>query len=265
ERTAVRLVSYLAKLDKISPSFALSIFGTVARSSQSEKLQSEAYDAIQNLVEEGSFSLTRFDRHDQIEIYCLEAALTPAQYWRQVNLNKIDQYIEQNPTDKTLKYLAASKLLGLSQDISDPQATIDILLSLPARLNSPDLFERAMPLLCKAVKQRSTDSSGKDVADYLEAIARESDAIDRDGLRFRIRLYLARALVTKDQSIHDSSLREIAQISASDAGLKDDIEKLFEGVARNIEDADLRHEVESARTYLALLREKFTASATQHS
>src|SRR5215469_1943643 len=31
ERTAVRLVSYLAKLDEISPSFALSIFGTVAR------------------------------------------------------------------------------------------------------------------------------------------------------------------------------------------------------------------------------------------
>jgi len=265
ERTAVRLVSYLAKLDKISPSFALSIFGTVARNSQDEKLQSEAYDAIQNLVAEGSFSLARFDRHDQIEIYCLEAALTPAQYWRQVNLNKIEQYIGRYPTDKTLKYLAASKLLGLSQDISDPQVTIDLLLSLPARLNSPDIFERAIPLLCKAVKQRSTDSSGKDVADYLEAIARESDAIDRDGLRFRIRLYLARALVTKDQSIHDSSLREIAQISASDAGLKDDIEKLFEGVARNIEDADLRHEVESARTYLALLREKFTASATQHS
>jgi len=90
ERTAVRLVSYLAKLDKISSSFALSIFGTVARNSQDEKLQSEAYDAIQNLVEEGSFSLPRFDRHDQLEIYCLEAALTPAQYWRQVNLHKID-------------------------------------------------------------------------------------------------------------------------------------------------------------------------------
>jgi len=261
ERTAVRLVSYLAKLDKISSSFALSIFGTVARNSQDEKLQSEAYDAIQNLVEEGSFSLPRFDRHDQLEIYCLEAALTPAQYWRQVNLHKIDQYIERYPRDKTLKYLAASKLLALSQDISNPQATIDILLSLPVRLNSPDVIERAIPVLCKAVKQRSADSSDKDVADYLETIARQSDATNRDGLRFRIRLYLTRALVTKDQSIHDSSLREIAQMSASDGALKDDIEQLFEGVARNIEDADLRHEVETARTYLALLKEKLAASA----
>jgi hypothetical protein len=60
-------------------------------------------------------------------------------------------------------------------------------------------------------------------------------------------------------------LEEIAQISASDAALKDDIEQLFEGVARNIEDADLRHEVETARTYLALLKEKLAASATQRS
>jgi len=152
-------------------------------------------------------------------------------------------------------------LLALSQDISNPQATIDILLSLPVRLNSPDVIERAIPVLCKAVKQRSADSSDKDVADYLETIARQSDATNRDGLRFRIRLYLTRALVTKDQSIHDSSLREIAQMSASDGALKDDIEQLFEGVARNIEDADLRHEVETARTYLALLKEKLAASA----
>ena len=265
ERTAVRLVSYLAKLDKISPGFALSIFGAVARTSQDEKLQSEAYDAIQNLVEEGSFSRPRFDRHDQLEIYCLEAALTPAQYWRQVNLHKIDRYIEQYPTDKNLKYLAASKLLALSQDISNPQATIDILLSLPLRLNNPDILEAAIPLLFKAVKQRSADSSGKDVADYLESIARQSDATNRDEIRLRIRLYLTRALVTKDQSIHESSLREIAQISASNAALQDDVEQLFEAVTRNIDDADLRHEVETARTYLVSLREKLAAPATQRS
>jgi hypothetical protein len=266
ERTAVRLVSYLAKLDEISPSFALSIFGTVARNSQDEKLQSEAYDAIQNLVQEGSVSLAKLDRHDQLEIYCLEAALTPTQYWRQVNLHKIDQYVEQYPADKTLKYLAASKLLALSQDISNPQAAIDILLSLPVHLNSPDVIERAIPFLCKAVKQRSaTDASGKDVADYLEAMVRESNASDREGLRFRIRLDLTCALVTKDQSIHESSLREIAQISASNAALKEDVEQLFEGVARNIGDADLQREVETARAYFSLLQEKPATSTTQRS
>ena len=43
ERTAVRLVSYLAKLNKLSPGFALSIFGSVARNGQDEKLRNEAY------------------------------------------------------------------------------------------------------------------------------------------------------------------------------------------------------------------------------
>lgn len=261
ERTAVRLVSYLAKLNKISPSFALSIFGTVARNNQDEKLQSEAYDAVENLVEEGSSSLARFDQHDQLEIFCLQAALTPGQYWRQVNLHKIEQY----STDTTLKYLAASKLLALSQDITNPQAAIDILLSLPVRLNNPDIIERAIPLLCKAIKQRSANSSGSDLADYLEQIASESDATQRDGLRSRIRLYLMRALVTKDQSIRESSLQEIAQISAANADLDEDTQRLFDSVARNLEDVDLRNAVELARTHLALLKEKPVGRVTQRS
>ena len=261
ERTAVRLVSYLAKLNKISPSFALSIFGTVARNNQDEKLQSEAYDAIENLVEEGTPNLARFDQHDQLEIFCLQAALTPGQYWRQVKLHKIEQF----STDKTLKYLAAAKLLALSQDITNPQAAIDLLLSLPVRLNNPDIIERAIPLLCKAAKLRSAKSSDGDLADYLETIARESDATQRDGLRSRIRLYLTRALVTKNQSIHESSLREIAQISAAKPDLEEDTQQLFDSVARNLEDIDLRNAVELARTHLALLREKPPARVTQRS
>ena len=212
-------------------------------------------------MEEGSSSSARFDQHDQLEIFCLQAALTPGQYWRQVNLHKIEQY----STDTTLKYLAASKLLALSQDITNPQAAIDILLSLPVRLNNPDIIERAIPLLCKAIKQRSANSSGSDLADYLEQIASESDATQRDGLRSRIRLYLMRALVTKDQSIRESSLQEIAQISAANADLDEDTQRLFDSVARNLEDVDLRNAVELARTHLALLKEKPMPRVTQPS
>jgi len=156
-------------------------------------------------------------------------------------------------------------LLALSQDITNPQAAIDILLSLPVRLNNPDIIERAIPLLCKAIKQRSANSSGSDLADYLEQIASESDATQRDGLRSRIRLYLMRALVTKDQSIRESSLQEIAQISAANADLDEDTQRLFDSVARNLEDVDLRNAVELARTHLALLKEKPMPRVTQPS
>jgi hypothetical protein len=203
ERTAVRLVSYLAKLDKLSPSFALSIFGSVARNGQDEKLRSEAYEAIENLLEESSFNLAKFDRYDQLEIYCLQAALTPAQYWRQINLHKIEQY----SADKILRYEAASRLLSLSQGITNPQASIDMLLSEPIRLNNPDIIERAIPILCEAVKQRSSSTSDKDVADYLGSLAQELSATNREGLRSQIRLLLARALVTRDRSVQENTLK----------------------------------------------------------
>jgi hypothetical protein len=250
ERTAVRLVSYLTKINKLSPSFALSIFGSVARNGEDQKLRSEAYDAVQNLMEESSFNLSKFDKYDQLEIFCLQAALTPAQYWRQVDLHKIEQY----STNKTLKYEAASKLLSLSQDLSDPQATIDILFSLPVRFNNPDMIEKAIPILCKAVKDRSSNISDKDVLDYLEALAHEAAAsATRDGLRSQVRLYLARALVTKDQSIRESSLHEIARIGTLNTGLDDDTEQLFDAVARNMADADLRSVVDTVHKHLTRL------------
>jgi hypothetical protein len=262
ERTAVRLVSYLTKINKLSPSFALSIFGSVARNGEDQKLRSEAYDAVENLMEESSFNLSKLDKYDQLEIFCLQATLTPAQYWRQVNLHKIEQY----STNKTLRYEAASKLLSLSQDLSDPQATIDILFSLPLRLNNPDIIERAIPILCKAVKDRSSNISDKDVVDYLEALAREAAAPGtRDGLRSQIRLYLARALVTKDQSVRESSLREIARIGTLNTGLEDDTEQLFDAVARNMVDADLRSIVDSVHKHLTLLNEKPVSRVTQKS
>jgi hypothetical protein len=262
ERTAVRLVSYLAKLNKLSPSFALSIFGSVARSGEDQKLRSEAYDAIENLLEEGSFNFAKFDKYDQLEIFCLEAALTPAQYWRQVNLHKIEQYT----ADKMLKYEAALKLLALSQDLSNPQSSIDILLSVPIRLNNPDIIERAIPILCKAVKERSGNTSDNDVVDYLQLRAQEVPSPPtREGLRSQIRLYVAGALVTKDQPIRESSLKEIARICALNPGLEDDTERLFDGIARNMVDADLRSIVDIVHNHLTLLKEKPAGQITQKS
>jgi hypothetical protein len=261
ERTAVRLVSYLAKLNKISPSFALSIFGSVVRNGQDQKLRGEAYEAIEAMMEESSFDFARFDKYDQLEIYCLQAALTPAQYWRQMNLHKIEQY----SADKILKYEAASKLLSLSQDISNPQASIDLLLSAPVLLNNPDIIERAIPILCEAVKERSTNSSGKDVSDCLGSLAQELASPNRDSLRSQIRLFLARALVTKDQSVQEDSMKEIARICAATEDLGDDTEELFETVARNLTEEDLRAALNKAHSYLILLKENPASRLTQKS
>jgi hypothetical protein len=262
ERTAIRLVSYLAKLDKLSPSFALSIFGSVARNSEDPKLRSEAYDAIENLMEESSFNLAKFDKYDQLEIFCLQAALTPAQYWRQVNLHKIEQFT----ADKILKYEAASKLISLSQDLSNPQSSIDILLSVPVRSNNPDIIERAIPILCKAVKERSGNTSDKDVVDYVESLAKEVPATaTRDRLQSQIRLYLAGALITKEQLVRESSLKEIVRISALNPGLEDDTERLFDGVARSMDDADLRSLVDTVHNHLTLLKGKPAGRITQKS
>jgi hypothetical protein len=54
ERSAIKVVSYLAKENQLSPEFALSILGTVVRNGGDEKLRGEVYDAVQNLTEESS-------------------------------------------------------------------------------------------------------------------------------------------------------------------------------------------------------------------
>jgi hypothetical protein len=261
ERTAVRLVSYLAKLNKLPPSFALSIFGSVARNGQDEKLRGEAYEAIENLLQESSFNFGKFDKYDQLEIYCLQAALTPAQYLRQINLHKIEQY----SADKTLKFEAASKLLSLSQGITNPQASIDLLLSAPIRLNNPDLIEKSIPLLCAAIKERSSKTSDKDVADYLASLAQEESSANGEDLRSQSRLFLARALVTKDPLVQENTLKEIARISAISQELADDTEELFDSVARNLVDPDLRTALDTAHHYLTLLKDKPTSRLTQKS
>ncbi|MBV8142039.1 MAG: hypothetical protein JOZ60_08350 [Verrucomicrobia bacterium] len=122
ERTAIRLVSYLTKLDKIPPSFALSIFGSVARNGQDEKLRNEAYEAIENLLAESSYHLAKFDKYDQLEIYCLQAALTPAQYWRQVNLHKIARNMPDSGLRSTVE--AAHRYLTLLKNKPGARLTL---------------------------------------------------------------------------------------------------------------------------------------------
>lgn len=248
ERTAVRLASYLAKSNRLSSSFALSILGTVARNDDNEKLRTEIYDAVENLTEKGSLNLERLDRYDQLEIFCLRAALTPAQYWRQVNLHKIEQFA----TDKDLKYQAATKLLSLAQDVSSSQAVIDILLSVPVRLNDPDLIERTIPVLCTAVKKRSSSSSDNDVVDFLNSVVREIVTTDRNSLRSEVRLLLASALVAKDPTARETSLKEIARITVLNADLNDDTEQLFDAISQGTGDANLQQIVKNARNHLTL-------------
>jgi hypothetical protein len=255
ERTAVRLASYLAKSNQLSNSFAVSILGTVARNDDDEKLRAEIYDAVENLGKKGSLHLTMLDRYDQLEVFCLRAALTPAQYWRQVNLHAIEQFA----TDKELKYQAATKLLSLAQDMLSPQAVIDIVLSVPIRLNDPDLIEQTIPVLCKALKKRSSKSN--DVADFLNSVVKQTVPTSRDEIRSEVRLLLARALVAKDPAVRESSLKEIARITIVNANLNDDTEQLFDTIVQSVGDANLQQIVDSARK--CLTREKKNIAARQ--
>jgi len=255
ERTAVRLASYLAKSNHLPSSFALSILGTVARNDDDEKLRAEIYDAVENLGKKGSLHLAMLDKYDQLEVFCLRAALTPAQYRRQVNLHAIEQFA----TDKELKYQAATKLLSLAQDTLSPQAVIDIVLSVPIRLNDPDLIEQTIPVLCKAVKKRSSKSSDNDVADFLNSIVKETVATSRNDIRSQVRLLLARALVAKDSVVRESSLKEIARITVVNANLSDDTEQLFDSIVQATGDANLQQIVDSARKCLTLEKKNIAA------
>ena len=229
ERTAMRVVSCLAKLNKLPAPFALSVLGTVARSSEDPKLRREAYDAIENLTtERSSFDVEKLDTYDKLEIFCLQAALTPSQYFRQRNLN----YIEKYATDDVLAHEVASKLLALSQDVSDPQTKIDLLLTVFIRYNDPDMMQRAIPILYSAVKERdpSENDSNDDVLNFLELVAQKS----KDD-RSQIRLYLARALVTNNQHSREDYLRKFAQIGAR-KDIRDEAKRLVESIARTAKD-----------------------------
>lgn len=229
ERTAIRVVSCLAKLNKVPAPFALSVLGTVARSSEDPKLRREAYDAIENLTtERSSFDVEKLDTYDKLEIFCLQAALTPSQSFRWKNLN----YIEKYATDDLLGHEVASKLLGLSQDISDPQTKIDLILTVFIRYNDPDMMQRAIPLLYSAVKERdpSQSDSNQDVLDFLNQVAQKN----KDD-RSQIRLYLGRALVTNNQHSREDYLGEFVRIGGRKE-IRDEAKRLLESIERNSND-----------------------------
>src|ERR1700756_5355169 len=227
ELTAVRVVSCLAKIDKLPGSFALSVLGAVARNSNDPTLRREAYDAIENLTLEPK-SVEKLDAYDKVEIFCLQAALTPCQYFRLQNLG----YIEKYATDPVLGHEVAAKLLTLSEEISDPQTKIDLLLTVFRRYGDPDMMQRAIPILYSAVKERdpSRSDSNKDVLNFLEEIARKN----RDD-RSQIRLYLALALVTNDQHSREDYLGKFALIGTG-KNTRDEAKRVVESIARTAKD-----------------------------
>ena len=227
ELTAVRVVSCLAKIDKLPGSFALSVLGGVARNSNDPKLRREAYDAIENLTLEPK-SVEKLDAYDKVEIFCLQAALTPCQYFRQKNLG----YIEKYATNDVLGHEVAAKLLALSQDLSDPQTKIDLLLTVFDRYGDPDMMERAIPILYSAVKERdpSQSDSNEDILNFLGQIARQNR-----GQRSQIRVYLALALVTNNQHSREDYLREFALISTG-KNTRDEAKRVVASIARTAKD-----------------------------
>lgn len=269
ERSAIYIVTDQAKDNRIKVGFALSILGTVLRNGK-EQLRGEVYDNIEKLIEGASPSSRGFNRYDELELYCLRAALTPAQSQRQKNIYKIEEFAD----DDALKLQADSRLLELSQLVSDtdPQAAIDMLLSISGRYEFPDMIERAIPLLCAEAKRRdySLKDSNQDIAGFLEKaiaatekfIAATNDSLDktiaalpktnhsvsrtqkmaqdivndarvaaREATRSQIRLCLARALIVKDSNSRKDSLVNFSHLATAN-DLKEDAQRLLDGISK---------------------------------
>jgi RNA polymerase subunit RPABC4/transcription elongation factor Spt4 len=294
ERTAIQVVSYLAKENQLSPKFALSILGTVVRNGGDEKLRGEVYDAVQNLTEESSSNnfcgffgpgrhFAKFDKYEQLEVFCLQAALTPAQNQRQKNIRKIEKFVSDvqpgDSIDKAkeasegLKLQAASKLLSLTQHLSDPQTVIDLLLSVSACDNDPDMIEKVIPTLCKAIKIRDQfgNASNQDVIGFLDWAIEQIESIKvvngpganvREASRSEIRLYLARAVIAKNKDLRNDSLTHLEKIIASE-DLYDDARLLLDGIGRTTQNPNLPGIVETVSSYLTREKNRGTAKITQ--
>ena len=319
ERTAIQIVSYLAKENRLSPKFALSVLGTVVRNGGDEKLRGEAYDAVQNLTDDA-----KFDQYDRLEVFCLRAALTPAQNQRQKNIHKIEQFVhpvgyisktkEAKEACDGLKLQAASKLFSLTQHLSDPQTVIDLLLSVFACDKDPDMIEKVIPTLWRAIENRdqSGNGSNQDIIGFLDraiehignnidSLKKAIEAIDqinsnqpganvrearlsesmeaslseimeaslseirqaslseirqvslseiRQASRSEIRLYLARALITKNKD-SQNSLTHLQEIAISkDLDLCDDTRMLFDEIGRATQSPILLGIVKTGSSYL---------------
>jgi hypothetical protein len=87
------------------------------------------------------------------------------------NLNLSIGFIANEASDG-LKLQGTSKLLSLTQHLSDPQTVIDLLLSVCACDSDPDMIEKVIPNLCKAIKLRDHfgNESNQDVLGFLELV-----------------------------------------------------------------------------------------------
>jgi hypothetical protein len=164
-RTALYLVTDQAKDNKVPIGFAISVLEAVLQSSDSDdNLRSEIYDNIEKLT--GGDLLKNLNQYDQVDLFCLRAALTPVQSRRRINIHEIEKFAR---TDALILH-ADSRLLKLAQLISDPQARIDALLCICGRSEFPDMIEKAIPLLVTAADRRdsSPNDSNHDIADFLQ-------------------------------------------------------------------------------------------------
>jgi hypothetical protein len=205
ERTALYVVTEEAKDKKVSAGFALSILGTVMRNGGDDKLHREVYDNIVKLMEGTTTGSRGLNQYDELELNCLRAALTPAQSHRQKNIRKIQEFAVSD----SLKLQADSRLLELSQLVSDPQAAIDMLLSIAGSYEFPDMIEKMIPHLCAAAKRRdnSLKDSNDDVAKFLEDASKASASFAETNEKIIPAISETNHSVAKTQKIDSTALR----------------------------------------------------------
>ena len=259
ERTAVQTVTYLAKHREIEPSFALSILGTVVRDARDEQLRGEVYDALENLAGEDS-NLKGFDKYERLEILCLRASLTR----RNFSVRRTFMLSRNSSPMTNLRYKPLRNCF-LSLNICPTPKPLSTC-SVSAYGNKPDMLEKVIPSLCKAVKLRDHfgNESNEDVVNFLmkvagdlksatavtQSIAQDESSLDvRETSRLQMRLYLARALVAKAKKLRDDSLTEFENIVSSH-GLGADARLLLDGIGRTTEDPNLPTIVKTVNHYL---------------
>jgi hypothetical protein len=171
---AIHRTKRLVKSQQLDLPLALNILGTVARNSDDEKLLIEVYEAIEDLRNRSAAGLANLSKSDQLELLCLEAAMTPEWKLRQVRLSQIERL---SSTDE-LKSVAASKLLSLSQDLSRPNNVIDMLMSIFYAYSDPATLEKAIPILWDVLKVRDVlgQTPDTDVVGFLEMVAMSNDS-----------------------------------------------------------------------------------------
>jgi hypothetical protein len=215
----------------------------------------------------------------------LQAALTPAQRQRQTNIRNIEEFVSKaqhgessarvKEADESLKLQVASKLLSLAQHLSDPQTVIDLLLSVCASDSDPDMIEKVTPNLCEAVKNRDRfgNASNQDIIDFLESvitriesdkIADRASATARDINRSEIRLYLACAIIAKNEDLRNGFLRELEKIVMSEK-LYDDTRLLLDGIGRTTQTPNLPSILKTVSSFLARGKNPSTPKIAQKS